>query len=67
MGENTCVGQDCFQLTFLILSGLGVVATGCSVLLYERKKGIYAWHAHELHTYDEEVQREEGPTPVRSV
>jgi hypothetical protein len=64
---NTCVGQDCFRPTFLILAVLGGVATAAALLLCQREQGLYKHHARELHTYDEEVLREETRVPTRSV
>jgi MFS family permease len=54
---NTCVGQDCFQATFITLATLGLVATGAATVLYRRERQVYAAEYQEVHAYDLEVQR----------
>jgi hypothetical protein len=52
---STCIGQACFQATFVTLAALGLVATGCSAALYRRNRLLYRIEHRELHTYDREV------------
>jgi hypothetical protein len=66
-GSTTCVGQDCFRDTFLVEAALGLVATAAATALYRRHAGLYEHHARQLHTYDEEVQREGAPPAARRV
>ena len=54
---NTCIGQDCFQATFITLAALGLVATVAATVLYRRERQVYAAEYQEVQAYDEEVQR----------
>ena len=55
--EITCIGPDCFKETFLVLAGLGCIATACTVQLYRRNRGLYRLHRDELTTYDRATSR----------
>lgn len=54
---NTCIGQDCFQATFITLAALGLVATAAATVLYRRERQVYAAEYQEVQAYDQEVQR----------
>lgn len=54
---NTCIGQDCFQPTFITLAVLGLVATAAAAALYRRERQVYAAEYEEVQAYDEEVLR----------
>lgn len=56
-GGTTCIGQDCFQATFVTLAVLGLGATAASVALHRRNAELYMAEYRELHSYDAEVQR----------
>lgn len=55
---NTCRGQQCFQLTFLVVAGLGLVATCCSTWLYFRTREMYYCITFvAVHQHDHDVER----------
>ncbi|KAL4421540.1 hypothetical protein ABPG75_010831 [Micractinium tetrahymenae] len=55
-GGHTCVGQDCFRPTFLVLSALGLAAVACGAVLHRRQRGLYRREHRQVALFDEETR-----------
>ncbi len=53
---HTCLGRDCFQPTFLVLSLLGLASAACGVALYRRQRGLYRREHRQVARFDQETR-----------
>ena len=52
--EGTCIGPDCFRVTFLVMAGLAACAGCVSIWLMVRTLKLYKVEAAALRTFDSE-------------